>query len=168
MSSPHGTSAHSSSMHPGRSVTSGFLIGVGVAAFIDETVFHQLLHWHHFYDKSTPDIGLVSDGIFHAGGFLAIVVGLFLFADLQRRHALGRTWLTGAAFVGWGAFQLYDGLFQHKVLKLHQIRYHVHLLPYDLAWDLAAALCLLIGAGLLVRARARDRSLPPTRNGRRQ
>ena len=52
-------------------------MGVGVAAFIDETVFHQLLHWHHFYDKSTPDIGLVSDGFFHAGGWLAMVVGLF-------------------------------------------------------------------------------------------
>ena len=51
-------------------------MGVGVASFIDETVFHQLLHWHHFYDKSTPDVGLVSDGVFHAGGWLAMVVGL--------------------------------------------------------------------------------------------
>ena len=45
-----------------RSVWSGVLIGVGIAAFVDETVFHQLLHWHHFYDKSTPSVGLVSDG----------------------------------------------------------------------------------------------------------
>jgi hypothetical protein len=50
----------------GRNVVSGLLLGVGVAAFVDETVFHQLLHWHHFYDKSTPAAGLVSDGIFHA------------------------------------------------------------------------------------------------------
>jgi len=62
----------------GRSVTAGVLMGVGVAAFIDETVSHQLLHWHHFYDKSTAEIGLVSDGFFHAGGWLAMVVGLFL------------------------------------------------------------------------------------------
>ena len=36
-----------------RNVLSGGLLGLGVAAFVDETVFHQLLHWHHFYDKST-------------------------------------------------------------------------------------------------------------------
>jgi len=34
----------------------------GVAAFFDETVFHQLLHWHHCYDPSTTEVGLVSDG----------------------------------------------------------------------------------------------------------
>ena len=42
----------------GNSITAGALMGVGVAAFIDETVFHQSLHWHHFYDKSTPDVEL--------------------------------------------------------------------------------------------------------------
>ena len=60
----------------GRNVVSGVFLGLGVAAFVDETVFHQLLHWHHFYDKSTPTIGLVSDGYFHAGGWAAIVIGL--------------------------------------------------------------------------------------------
>src|SRR3982750_4113369 len=70
-----------------RNVLSGVLLGVGVAAFIDETVFHQLLHWHHFYDRSTPAAGLVSDGIFHAVGFFAAVAGLFLFADLRRHQA---------------------------------------------------------------------------------
>jgi uncharacterized membrane protein len=39
------------------------LAGVGLVGFIDETVFHQLLHWHHFYDKSTLAVGLVSDGV---------------------------------------------------------------------------------------------------------
>jgi uncharacterized membrane protein len=135
---------------PGRSVGAGVLLGVGVAAFIDETVFHQLLHWHHFYDGSTSDVGLVSDGFFHAGGWLAIVVGLFWFADLQRRRTTvpRRVWAGG--LIGWGAFQVYDGLFQHKVLGLHQIRYGVDLVPYDLAWNLSGGLGLLIGIGLLV------------------
>ena len=140
---------------PGRSIGAGVLLGVGVAAFLDETVFHQLLHWHHFYDASTSDVGLVSDGIFHAGGWLAIVVGLFWFADLQRRRTTvpRRVWAGG--LIGWGAFQVYDGLFQHKVLGLHQIRYGVDLLPYDLAWDLSGALGVLVGIGLLFgRARS--------------
>lgn len=28
----------------GRSIASGVFIGIGVAGFVDETVFHQLLH----------------------------------------------------------------------------------------------------------------------------
>jgi uncharacterized membrane protein len=133
----------------GRSILSGVLIGVGVAAFIDETVFHQLLHWHHFYDKSTPDVGLVSDGIFHAGGWLAMVVGLFLFADLQRRRGTVPKRLWAGVFIGWGGFQLYDGLFQHKVLGLHQIRYDVDLTPYDLIWNISGAVGLVVGIILL-------------------
>jgi uncharacterized membrane protein len=45
----------------GRNLLSGFLFGVGMVAFIDETIFHQLLHWHHFYDKSTMNVGLISE-----------------------------------------------------------------------------------------------------------
>lgn len=42
-----------------RLLLSGILFGVGVAAFVDEVVLHQLLHWHHFYDLSTAAVGLV-------------------------------------------------------------------------------------------------------------
>jgi uncharacterized membrane protein len=129
-------------------------VGVGVAAFVDETVFHQLLHWHHFYDRSTPAAGLVSDGLFHAAGWIALVAGLFLYADLQRRRALSRRRWWGGLLVGAGGFQLFDGTVQHKLLRLHQIRYDVELLPYDLAWDLAAAVLLVAGLVLLRRAAA--------------
>ncbi len=142
-----------------RSVLSGVLVGVGVAAFLDETVFHQLLHWHHFYDRSTPTIGLVSDGYFHAGGFVALVAGLFMYADLQRRRATSLSRLWAGGLLGWGGFQVYDGLFQHKVLRLHQIRYGVGLLPYDLVWNLSGVVGIVVGALLLVRAsRARAAS----------
>jgi uncharacterized membrane protein len=133
----------------GRSVLAGVLIGVGVAGFVDEVVFHQLLHWHHFYDRGTSTAGLVSDGFFHAFSWTAVVVGLFLFADLQRRQATvpRRVWAGG--LIGAGAFQLYDGLVQHKVLGLHQVRYGVELLPYDLAWNAGGAIALLAGLVLL-------------------
>jgi len=61
---------------------------------------------------------LVSDGYFHAGGWAAVVVGLFLFADLQRRGATVPRRMWAGGLIGWGGFQLYDGLFQHKVLGL--------------------------------------------------
>jgi uncharacterized membrane protein len=148
--STNDSAADSRKARASRSIIAGILVGVGVAAFIDETVFHQLLHWHHFYDKSTPDVGLVSDGIFHAGGWLAMVVGLFLFADLQRRNSTVPKRLWAGAFIGWGSFQLYDGLIQHKVLRLHQIRYDVDLTPYDLIWNVSGAIGLVIGVLLLI------------------
>jgi uncharacterized membrane protein len=134
----------------GRSIGSGVLIGIGVAGFIDETVFHQLLHWHHFYDESTPTLGLVSDGFFHAGSWLCIVVGFFLFADLQRRRATVPKRLWAGALLGWGGFQVYDGLIQHKVLGLHQIRYGVDLLPYDVGWNVVGGVGIIVGIVLLL------------------
>ncbi|MBP1082129.1 putative membrane protein [Bacillus capparidis] len=69
-----------------RNLWSGILFGLGLIAFFDEMVFHQLLHWHHFYDKSTTAIGLVSDGLFHAFSWFATVGSLFMVADLRRRN----------------------------------------------------------------------------------
>ena len=42
------------------------ITGVGLMAAVDEIVFHQLLGWHHFYDRSTSEVGLMSDGFLHA------------------------------------------------------------------------------------------------------
>jgi uncharacterized membrane protein len=137
-----------------RSVWSGVLVGVGIAAFVDETVFHQLLHWHHFYDKSTPSVGLVSDGLFHAFGWFAVVIGLVMMADLRRRAGLVSRGLLGGTLLGAGFFQLYDGTVQHKLMGLHQIRYHVNLAPYDWTWNVLAGVFLIFGA-YLVRSAAR-------------
>ncbi|WP_320778806.1 DUF2243 domain-containing protein [Streptomyces sp. CRN 30] len=151
----------------GRSLVSGLLVGVGFAAFVDEAVFHQLLHWHHFYDRSTTDVGLVSDGFFHAGSWLATVAGLFLYADLRRRNGVRRSaWWSGVC-LGIGGFQLYDGTIQHKVLRLHQIRYDVDPAPYDWTWNIVAVLFLAAGSVLWWRARrvrAKAYGLPRTRS----
>jgi uncharacterized membrane protein len=81
---------------------------------------------------------------------MSVVAGIFLFADLQRRRATvpKRVWAGG--LIAWGGFQVYDGLFQHKVLGLHQIRYRVDLLPYDLVWNIAGGVGFLVGVALLL------------------
>jgi uncharacterized membrane protein len=140
---------------------SGILFGVGLVAFIDETVFHQLLHWHHFYDLGTPDLGLVSDGFFHAVSWFATIAALFLLADLRRRGSLHWERWAGGVLLGAGAFQLYDGTVQHKWWGIHQIRYVDDLLAYDLAWNLIAAALIAAGIVLLVRTRA-SRMLAPS------
>ncbi len=86
---------------------------------------------------------------------------LFLFADLQRRRSAIPVRLWAGVLTGWGGFQLYDGVIQHKVLGLHQIRYAVPLVPYDLAWNIAGGAALVIGLLLLRRVQGRS-----TRPGR--
>lgn len=130
---------------------SGILFGLGLIAFVDETIFHQLLHWHHFYDKSTTSAGLVSDGFFHALSWFATVGGLFMVADLRRESKWNPIYWTGSVFLGAGAFQLYDGLIQHKLLRLHEIRYNVNILPYDLVWNSLAVFLIIVGF-LMIRS----------------
>ncbi|WP_246017204.1 DUF2243 domain-containing protein [Micromonospora pisi] len=129
------------------------LIGVGVMAAVDEIVFHQLLRWHHFYDRSTPALGLVSDGLLHAAELVALVAGFFLLADLRRHGWLVPASAWAGLFLGLGGFQLFDGVVDHKVLRVHQIRYGVEIVPYDVAWIASGALLLVVGALLALRTR---------------
>ncbi len=124
-------------------------------AAVDEIVFHQLLSWHHFYDRSTPTAALFSDGLLHAAELVAIVAGMFIIADLLKRRSYAPHHFWSALLLGAGAFQLFDGLVNHKVLRLHQIRYGVDLVPYDVAWNAAAL--VLLATGLLWWRSARAR-----------
>ncbi|GKU82615.1 DUF2243 domain-containing protein [Niallia sp. NCCP-28] len=129
---------------------SGIFFGLGMVAFIDETIFHQLLHWHHFYDKSTTGIGLISDGLFHAFSWFATIVSLFIVADLRKKGGYWfKRWWGGVQF-GGGCFQLYDGTIQHKLMGLHQIRYVDNVYLYDWVWNSIAVLMIATGSYLLV------------------
>lgn len=138
-----------------KNMLSGILFGIGFAAFFDEVVFHQLLRWHHFYDQSTTEVGLISDGLFHAFSWFATIGGLFLFADLRRRNAfLPKVWW-GSILLGAGGFQLYDGTIQHKWMKIHQIRYVDNVLVYDLVWNVIAILMIIAGLALILSSKRR-------------
>lgn len=126
-------------------------------AGLDEIVFHQLLQWHHFFDRATSSIGILSDGLLHAAELIALVVGSFLIINLARHKRLAAHWAWAGGFLGAGGFQLFDGIVNHKLLRLHQIRYGVDPLPYDLGWNASALILLLIGVWLLRRAKAIDR-----------
>jgi uncharacterized membrane protein len=122
---------------------------------VDEIVFHQLLHWHHFYDRASGAAGLVSDGLLHAATWSATVAGLALLADVRRRRAFAPMRWWGAVLLGAGGFQTWDGVVDHKVLRVHQIRYGVDLTGYDVLWTGAGVLVLLAGAVLVLRSRGR-------------
>jgi uncharacterized membrane protein len=55
----------------------GILIGIGIAGFLDETIFHQLLQWHTFYWATDEHGRILSDGLFHLFSTLLLLWGLF-------------------------------------------------------------------------------------------
>lgn len=151
----HHSTTSNQAVYSSRNIWTGILFGLGLVGFIDEAVFHQLLHWHHFYDKSTTDIGLVSDGVFHAFSWFATIASSFLLADLHRKQAYWfKRWLAGV-FLGGGAFQLYDGTIQHKLMGLHQIRYVENVYVYDIIWNFIAIVMIIIGITLIIRTQGR-------------
>ena len=138
-----------------RLLVSGLLFGAGTMGAVDEIVFHQLLHWHHFYDRASGAAGLVSDGLLHAATWSATVAGLALLADVRRRRSFAPGAWWGAVLLGAGAFQTWDGVVDHKLLRVHQVRYGVDPTGYDVAWIGAAVVLLLAGALLMARTRRR-------------
>lgn len=145
---------HTHHVDTSRSFLGPLLIGIGVMAAVDTIIFHQLLGWHHFYDRATPAIGLASDGALHAAELIAIVAGFFILADVRKHRALDPRRAWAGLLIGAGGFQLFDGVVNHKVLRLHQIRYGVHLLPYDVAWNVFAVIVLAAGFFVLHRPRS--------------
>ncbi|WP_091230474.1 DUF2243 domain-containing protein [Microbacterium sp. 3J1] len=142
-----------------RLILAGFLFGCGIAAsMIDLFIFHLVLRWHHFYDLSTSEVALISDGFLHAFGWFITIWGLFLLADVRRRGAVRWGRWSGAVIAGVGFFQLFDGVVDHKILGIHQIRYGVDLRLYDTVWISSAVLLLLLGLIMLWRTRPTHRA----------
>jgi uncharacterized membrane protein len=94
----------------------------------------------------------VWDGLFHTFTWLATLIGLgLLYARVTGSR--GRLWssraLWGWVLVGWGLFNLVEGVVDHHLLGIH----HVRTGPYQLWWDLGFLLlgALLIAGGWLLQ-----------------
>lgn len=145
-------------MNEPRILSAGALLGMGLGGFLDGIVFHQILQLHSMLSNRVPrdsivnvEINMFWDGIFHAGCWLLVAMGVgLLFWTLTRRRQLpptGRAFL-GALLIGWGLFNLVEGLIDHQLLALH----HVHQ-GGDLRWDqvFLASGVALCGVGVALR-----------------
>lgn len=128
------------------------LLGIGFMAAIDEIIFHQLLAWHHFVDVGSSALALASDGLLHTLELVLLVVGGALLVRLNETGQLARGYLRAGVLLGMGGFQLFDGIVNHKILGLHQVRYVENVLLYDIVWNAFGLIVLMGGYGLLRRA----------------
>ena len=141
----------------------GILFGIGLGGFFDGIVLHQILQWHHMLTSAgypadsvrNLRINTLWDGIFHASTYVCVGAGLIvLWRAARRRHGWwsGRL-LAGTMLIGFGAFNLVEGLVDHQLLGLHHVNETV---PREqwLAWDLgflAWGALMLVGGWLLYR-----------------
>jgi uncharacterized membrane protein len=107
------------------------VLGIGIGGFADGIVLHQLLQWHEMLtNKIPPDtvvaksINMFWDGIFHAFTLLTTIAGIYLLWKLLKRPDINRSGylLVGGMLGGWGLFNLVEGLIDHQLLKLHNVR----------------------------------------------
>jgi uncharacterized membrane protein len=135
-----------------------FLMGIGFGGLIDGIVLHQILQWHHMLTDegccpASTLAGLedntVADGFFHVATWIALVVATSAMLRLWQRGRLAPPWRRqiGLALVGWGLFNLVEGVIDHEILGLHHVRDD---LGAPLGWDLAflALGAVLVAGGL--------------------
>lgn len=132
----------------------GLLQGIGLGGFIDGIVLHQILQWHHMvsdvgdYPVTTVaglEANTVADGFFHVASWLFVVGASLVTLAQWRQGRLAPNWAfhLGGALVGWGLFNVAEGLVNHQILGLHHVRDD---LGGPLSWDIGF---LLFGLALI-------------------
>ena len=139
----------------------GIALGVGLGGFLDGSVLHQVLQWHHMltatgHHPANTVAGLEDntlwDGLFHSLTWVATTCGLYGLWLSAPIHRQGWGWaLLGLMAIGWGAFNLVEGVIDHHILTIHHVRDDVaEPLPWDLGF-LALGLALFMAGFALTR-----------------
>jgi uncharacterized membrane protein len=138
----------------------GLLFGLGLGGFFDGIVLHQLLQWHHMLSSWYPINSLDNlrlntrwDGAFHSLTYLFVVGGLVVL--WRRGHLQHRRWhtrsLAGTLLLGWGVFNVAEGLVDHQILGIHHVNETVSKAsqwPWDAAFLAWGAVMILGGLWL--------------------
>ena len=136
----------------------GILFGLGLGGFFDGIVLHQILQWHHMvtsagYPADTLhnlEINTFFDGLFHASTYIFVVLGLFVLWRTAHRGHLWWSWklLLGTILIGFGTFNLVEGIVNHQILGLHHVNETVprqQWIYWDVGFLLWGALMLVAG-----------------------
>lgn len=148
-------------------VGAGIFFGLGLGGFFDGIVLHQILQWHHMGTSAgfPPDsvenlrLNTLWDGIFHAATYVFVVIGLIL---LWRQAHQGHPWwssklLIGSMLLGFGLFNIVEGIVDHHLLGIHHVNETVpreQWIYWDVGFLIWGAAMILIGWWMLGRGKA--------------
>lgn len=139
-------------------VTAGTVLGIGLGGFLDGIVFHQLLQLHNMLTARVPKDTLVNyqinmfwDGAFHAFTWATTALGVgLLFAAARRPGTVFSTRsFVGALALGWGLFNVVEGLIDHHLLHLHHVVERLGASVWDWAFLGFGALLIVLGSTLI-------------------
>lgn len=143
-------------------LAAGIFFGLGLGGFFDGIVLHQILQWHHMVSSVySPDtmrnlrINTFGDGLFHASTYLFVVIGLvLLWRSGSRTHVRwSAKLLLGTLLLGFGAFNVVEGLIDHQLLGVHHVN-EIAPPAQRIYWDLgflAWGVAMLLGGWWLLR-----------------
>lgn len=112
-------------------LTASLVLGIGLGGFIDGIVLHQILQWHQMLSTQIPPVTLLAknvnmfwDGIFHAFTWLVVFVGVVMLWRVSLRAEADRSGrlLASGLLGGWGLFNVVEGVIDHHLLRLHNVR----------------------------------------------
>ncbi len=141
-------------------IAAALAIGVGLGGFFDGMLFHQILQIHNMLSGWIPVTDLVSakvnmawDGIFHAAVWLITLLGVGLLWRAAGRGdvAFETRDLIGGFLMGWGLFNVVEGVIDHHILEIHHVYERLGSSVWDhlfLAWG-----ATMIGIGWLATRR---------------
>ncbi len=139
--------------------SAGMVLGIGMGGFVDGIVFHQILQFHNMLSSRIPTDTLVGaktnmvwDGLFHALVWTATAAGIVLLWKAVKRPGvlLSGKALFGSTLLGFGLFNLVEGIIDHHILNLH----HVYERLGRSIWDyvfLASGVTLILTGWLMIR-----------------
>jgi uncharacterized membrane protein len=153
-------------------VTAGTVLGIGLGGFVDGIVFHQIFQLHNMLSALYPptsvvnlEFNMVWDGLFHAFTWAVTLAGVVLLwraAPCAAEPWAGRT-LTGAGFIGWGLFNLVEGVLDHFVLGIHHVVERLGLSVWDWAFLASGVVFVALGVALVRAAPAPAAQIRPVR-----
>lgn len=112
-------------------VTPGIVLGLGLGGFVDGIALHQIAQWHNMGSAKLPPVTMDAmrqnmswDGWFHAAMLGLTLAGVYLLLREARSGAPlpGAGAFSGLLLVGWGVFNLVEGVVDHHLLGIHHVR----------------------------------------------
>ena len=93
------------------------------------------------------EVNTLWDGLFHATTYVFVAVGILKVWSRAREGGFPWSWrsLLGWSFVGWGLFNLVEGIVDHHVLQIHHVRSGPNELAYDLGFLALDAALVFVG-----------------------
>ena len=145
--------------------SAAILLGIGLGGLLDGVLLHQVLQWHSMLSGVVPQesmdamrASMAADGVFGLVTLAVTLAGVFsLWSAFGRPGVLPSTKaFAGYLLLGWGWFNLLEGLINHFLIGLHHVRdLPQHMPGYDWAFLLVGGVGFIVAGMTLSKAKVK-------------